>query len=245
MQRAKPPLPPPSFSLSAELSFNFISSLDLHPPSPVGHFLCLSSPPSIIPAPLPLCLSSPALSTPVLSFSLSFSPSITDNTKWILYAWRWETAKKNQTMTAEKDHLPSHPPSSSPPLSPPSNPLAFWQKTKTRTEEKGTNNGWMTDEQIVDKERENGSSPHRWSLHHPPSLSVSAWQRAVSWASRQPITEQRLRARGIEEEEEGGLPPPPPPPAPTMLCCCGCKQTDRVTERLTHKPTHTFGLLSL
>lgn len=91
----------------------------------------------------------------------------------------------------------------------------------------------ITDEQTVDKERENGSSPHRWSLHHPLSLSppVSVWQRTVSWAERRPIRRKRPR---VEEEGEN-LPPPPPaaPLAPRMLCNC-CKQPDRVTERLTH-----------
>lgn len=97
----------------------------------------------------------------------------------------------------------------------------------------------ITDGQTVDKERENGSSPHRWSLHHPLSLSpsVSVWQRTVSWAEQRPIRRQRPRVEGSEEEEEEGenLPPPPPaaPLAPRMLCNC-CKQTDRVTERLTH-----------
>lgn len=62
----------------------------------------------------------------------------------------------------------------------------------------------------------------------PPSLS----DRGQSAGQSSGQSGERARAKENEEEEKGDS-LPPPPLAPTMLCNC-CKQTDRVTEGLTH-----------
>ena len=89
----------------------------------------------------------------------------------------------------------------------------------------------------MNKERENGSSPHRWSLHHPLPLSpsVSVWQRVVSWAEQRPIRRERQRAKENEEGEAVPL---------LLLLLPECFAT--AASRLTglSRESHTFGLLS-
>lgn len=105
-------------------------------------------------------------------------------------------------------------------------------------DEFGTDKEKITEKQTVDKERENGSSPHRWSLHHPLSLSPS-----VSVSDRGQSAGQSSGQSGERDREQRGWggggrgsPPPHSPLVPRMLCNC-CKQAGRVSD------SHTFGLL--
>ena len=62
----------------------------------------------------------------------------------------------------------------------------------------------------MDKERENGSSPHRCSLHHPPSLSLSLSlclterSQLGEQAANQEAETERGGGEGQEEDEGGG-----------------------------------------